>query len=431
MTARVFVIRRNRAIEKCKAVSMIDREKISMKNKYINGILPMILMNFSTGSVYCWTLFKEDIIAYTGFSKSVTEWCFSLAIFFLGMSAAFGGKLVEKDVKRSSFITFFMFTSGWVVTGLGIQIKNPIVTILGFGVIQGVGLGFGYITPVKTMMVWMDKNKGFAAGLSISGFALAGVLANPMIAYFLGIMPVHRVFYLLAAIYGICCFAAYLLIYRPPVIETREEFKKLLKTREIIFTKKFVLLWLMFFLNIACGLALISQEKQIYIDVEQLGITSIATIVLYCSISAIMNLVGRLSMASWQDKLKHKHTPYYLMAIASLIVCFIAAFRSTMLPETLMMIWVVQFFFGCGFSCMPNILHQHYGLNQLSTVQGLTLSAWAVAGLAGNQFALYMINHYGHSALYACLGIMYTLVLAILVVWAKITAKPAMAQCEQ
>ena len=390
-----------------------------MKNKYRNGILPMILMNFSTGTVYCWTLFKEDIIAYTGFSKSVTEWCFSLAIFFLGMSAAVGGKLVERDVKRSSFITFFMFTLGWVVTGLGIQIKNPIVTILGFGVIQGIGLGIGYITPVKTMMVWMDKNKGFAAGLSIAGFALAGVLANPMIAYFLGIMPVYQVFYLLAAIYGICCFVAYLLIYRPPVIETNDEFKKSLKIREIIFTKKFMLLWLLFFLNIACGLALISQEKQIYIDIEQLGITSISTIVLYCSIGAIMNLVGRLSMASWQDKLKQKHTPYYVMAAASLIVCFVAAFRSFMLPETFVMICVVQFFFGCGFSCMPNILHQHYGINQLSTVQGLTLSAWAIAGLAGNQFARLMISNYGHSTLYACLGAIYTVELVVLVSWAN------------
>jgi len=90
----------------------------------------------------------------------------------------------------------------------------------------------------------------------------------------------------------------------------------------------------------------------------------------------------------------------------------------------------VQFFFGCGFSCMPNILHQHYGLNQLSTVQGLTLSAWAIAGLAGNQFAGLMINHFGHSTLYACLGVLYTIELVVLVVWVKIIARPAAARSE-
>ena len=101
----------------------------------------MILINFSIGAVYCWTLFKEDVKIYTGFEQWVVEWCFSLAIFFLGMSAAFGGKIVEKSVKKSSLITFVMVTVGWIVAGIGVQSKNPFITILGFGVIQGIGLG--------------------------------------------------------------------------------------------------------------------------------------------------------------------------------------------------------------------------------------------------------------------------------------------------
>jgi len=386
------------------------------KNKYANGILPMILINFSIGSVYCWTLFKEDIIAYTGFSKSVTEWCFSLAIFFLGMSAAFGGKIVEKDVKKSSLITFTMFTLGWIVTGIGIQYKSALVTVLGFGVIQGIGLGFGYITPVKTLMIWLDKNKGFAAGLSIAGFALAGVLANPMIAYFLETLPVYHVFYLLAGIYGLCIFIAYLLIYRLETAETKEASGKTLKTREILFSKKFMLLWLLFFLNIVCGLALISQEKQIY---HMIGVSSITWVVLYCSGSAISNLVGRLSMASLQDRMKQKHIPYYIMAVSSLAVCFIAALKAEALTFTLMMMWTINFFFGCGFSCLPNVLHQHYGIQQLSTVQGLALSAWAAAGLVGNQLALLVINHFNLATLYAGLGVFYTIELLILLIWVK------------
>ena len=385
------------------------------KNKYMNGIIPTILINFSIGCVYCWTLFKEDILQYTGFSKSTVEWCFSLAIFFLGMSAAFGGRIVEKDVKRSTLITFILVTAGWAATGLGIQIKNPIITVLGFGVIQGIGLGFGYITPVKTMMIWLDKNKGFAASLSIAGFALAGVLANPMIAYLLDKVPVYHVFYLLAGLYGLCLFVAYILIYRPKVSGNDEKHAKL-KVSEIIFSGKFILLWLLFFLNITCGLALISQEKQIY---NIIGVSSITAVVVYCSVSAILNLVGRLSMATWQDYLKRKHIPYYLMGSLSLAVCFLAATRSSMLPETLIMMWVVNFFFGCGFSCLPNILHQHYGINQLSTVHGLALSAWAIAGLVGNQFAMFMLNNFSLTALYTCLGIMYAIEFAALCIWAK------------
>ena len=385
------------------------------KNKYVNGIIPMILINFSIGCVYCWTLFKEDILQYTGFSKSTVEWCFSLAIFFLGMSAAFGGRIVEKDVKKSSLITFVLVTSGWALTGLGIYIKNPIITVLGFGVIQGIGLGFGYITPVKTIMIWLDKNKGFAAGLSISGFALAGVLANPMIAYLLDKVPVYVVFYILAGLYGLCLFVAYRLIYRPEV-SLNDEIHEKLEIKEIVFSPKFILLWVLFFINITSGLALISQEKQIY---NMIGVPSITSVVIFCSVSAILNLVGRLSMASLQDYLKSKHIPYYFMGTISLVVCFLAATRSGMLSETLIMMWAVNFFFGCGFSCLPNILHQHYGINQLSTVQGLALSAWAVAGLVGNQFALFMLNNYSLTALYVCLGIMYTIEFIVLLIWAR------------
>ena len=146
------------------------------KNKYLHGILPMFLINFAIGSVYCWTLFKEGIIEYTGFDKTVVEWCFSLAIFFLGMSAAFGGKLVERSPKRAAFLTFITFTLGLIVTGLGVQLKSAILTIIGYGFIQGIGLGLGYITPVKTIMVWLNNNRGFAAGLAIGAFAFAGVL---------------------------------------------------------------------------------------------------------------------------------------------------------------------------------------------------------------------------------------------------------------
>ena len=392
-----------------------------MKNKYLNGLLPMILINFSIGSVYCWTLFKEDIILFAGFSKSVTEWCFSLAIFILGMSAAFGGKIVERDVKRSCLITFVMFTAGMALTGVGIQIKSPWLTVLSYGVIQGIGLGFGYITPVKTMMLWFADNRGLAAGLSIAGFGMARVIANPLIAYLLETLPVYSSFYVLAALYGSAIFIACWLICRPPLVETDISEAKMLSYREIIFAPKFIFLWLVFFLNITSGLALISQEKQIY---HMLGETVISTVVLYVSISSILNLIGRFTMASWQDALKQKHIPYFLMAVASLAVCFVAALSFNQMPQTLLMMWVVNFFFGCGFSCMPNILLQHYGMQQLATVQGLTLSAWAIAGLVGNQLALYIINAYSLGTLYTSFALLYTVELALLLIWSKVAFMP-------
>jgi len=379
----------------------------------------MLLMNFSIGSVYCWTLFKEYVLTYTGFENWVVEWCFSLAILFLGMTAAFGGKIVEKSVKISSWITFFAFTSGWLLTGFGIQIKSPFLTILGFGVVQGLGLGFGYLTPVKTLMIWFDKRKGFAAGLAITGFGLAGVIANPIIAGFLETVPIYTVFYVLSGIYGLALFVATLLIYRPESTENPMLTGKV-NVKQLILNKKFILLWIALFINISCGLALISQEKQIY---HLIGINSISVVVIFCSINAVGNLLGRLCMASLQDKLDYKYIPYYLMAAFSLVVCFIAVTLPTVLAVTVIMIFVVQFFFGCGFSCLPNILHQNYGMSQLATVHGLMLSAWAAAGLFGNQLAAFIIRSHSLGVLYLVLGTLFVIELVVLIVWARVVRR--------
>lgn len=386
------------------------------KNKYLNGVLPMLLMNFSIGSVYCWTLFKEYVLEYTGFENWVVEWCFSLAILFLGMTAAFGGKIVEKSVKISSWITFIAFTAGWLLTGLGIQVKNPWLTILGFGVIQGFGLGFGYLTPVKTLMIWFDKRKGFAAGLAITGFGLAGVIANPIIAGFLVSVPVYTVFYVLAGVYGLALLAATWLIYRPESTE-KPVLAGQANARALIFNKKFILLWIALFINISCGLALISQERQIY---HLIGVSGLSLVVIFCSINAVGNLLGRLCMASLQDKLDYKYIPYYVMAACSLAVCYLAMILPGALALTVIMIFVVQFFFGCGFSCLPNILHQNYGMSQLATVHGLMLSAWGVAGLFGNQLAAFIMREHDLSILYLVLGSLFVIELVILIIWAKI-----------
>jgi Major Facilitator Superfamily. len=327
---------------------------------------------------------------------------------------------VEKSVKKSSFITFILCTVGFALTGFAIQIKNPVLTVLGFGVIQGIGLGFGYITPIKAMMLWFINNKGLAAGLSIAGFALAGIITNPMIVFLLRIVPVYSVFYILAGLYGVLLFVSHLLIDKPEIDLPTEQIDKTFSMVKLIFSKKFALLWLVFFLNIACGLALISQEKQIY---HLLGVTSPSTIVFYCSISALWNLAGRMIMASLQDKLKNKHVPYYFMVIASILLCSIAALNPGTLAGTLTMMWGINFFFGAGFSCLPNILEQNYGMEHLSSVQGISLSAWAIAGLIGNQFALFFINNYNLSVFYVFLFILYVVEFIILLFWTRVIKK--------
>jgi len=394
------------------------------KNKWVNGLIPVLLMSFATGSVYCWTLFVDRIEAHSYvFTDTILAWCFSLALFCLGISAAFGGKLVERNIKKASFYTFVFFTLGWLLTGIGVYMESPLLTIIGFGPIQGVGLGLGYLSPIKTLMMWFNEQKGLAAGIAIAAFGLSGVFGNPLIEVFLqsGI-SVYHAFYILTAIYGIACFVAYILIDRPELKEEKVE-AKTYSIGEVIFNRKFILLWIVLFLNIAGGLALMGNERQIYLT---LGLTNDTMIVMFTSLNAFSNLIGRVICGAAQDRTDKKYLPYYVMTIASIIICGAASFlyfgagTTAITALTVATVFGIQFFFGCGFACLPNILEQEYGMKQLATIQGYMLTAWAVAGLVGNQISTFIIDRdYPGSlnVMYAVLAGLYIIQLLALLWW--------------
>jgi len=399
-------------------------------NKWKNGLTPVLLMSFATGSVYCWTLFVDRIEAHSDvFTPTILAWCFSLALFCLGISAAFGGGLVERDIKKTALYTFIFFTAGWLITGIGVQIESPILTVIGFGPIQGVGLGLGYLAPIKTLMMWFHDRKGLAAGIAIAAFGLSGVFGNPLIEVFLqsGI-TVYLAFYILTAIYGIACLISYILIDRPELDMKDAEAEAKAKTYslgEIVFNKRFILLWLVLFINIACGLAIIGNERQIYLT---LGIRNDTLIVMFTSLNAFSNLIGRVICGSAQDRTNKKYLPYYVMTATSLLICAAAIFVSFGAGTTAITVFTVatvfgiQFFFGCGFACLPNILEQEYGMKQLATIQGLMLTAWAVAGLVGNQISTFIIDRSNPATLnqmYGVLAVLYLAQFMFLFLWVR------------
>nr|MCR4642316.1 MFS transporter [Lachnospiraceae bacterium] len=157
-------------------------------NKWVRAAIPALLLHCSIGTVYCWSLFSQEIADYIGFSKESTEWAFSFAIFFLGMSAAFLGNIVEKDIHKSSLIATICFAAGMALTGFfiyyGGQNKGNVLALIGiyvsYGFIMGVGLGTGYLSPVKTLMLWFQDRKGLATGLAVAGFGAAKAIASPI-----------------------------------------------------------------------------------------------------------------------------------------------------------------------------------------------------------------------------------------------------------
>ena len=189
------------------------------RNKILNGAIPALLIHCSIGTVYCWSTFKDQIAQYVNLSPFAVGWAFSIAIFFLGMSAAFGGRYVERDIHKSSLVAAICFSGGMIGTGLSILLLKGIPALIGiylsYGVLMGIGLGIGYLSPVKTLMLWFKDNKGLATGISIAGFGLAKAIATPIMTWLLAQFGIWAMFLILGGFYFIIMMTGHFLLEKP------------------------------------------------------------------------------------------------------------------------------------------------------------------------------------------------------------------------
>lgn len=382
-------------------------------NKWVRAAIPALLLHCSIGTVYCWSIFSQEIADYIGFSKGATEWAFSFAIFFLGMSAAFLGNVVEKDIHKSSLIAAICFAAGMAGTGFfifyGGQHQGSMLALIGiylcYGLIMGIGLGTGYLSPVKTLMLWFEDRKGLATGLAVAGFGAAKAIASPIMQAMLdnlGDGGIYKMFLILAAVYFVMMFVGHLLLkkpegwHEPQNKEERHSIMSVIKSKPIA---NYIGIWLMFYINITCGLALISQEKMI---VKCIGLAGAVGII--STVSAVFNAGGRLGFSAWADKMKDRNTIYKLIFVLSIaftgIVILTGGIKNgegNLLLTILVLglIFIVNAGYGGGFSNVPTLLSDHYGMGNISAIHGITLSAWAFAGLSGNQMANWIVKTFG------------------------------------
>ncbi len=390
------------------------------ENKWLRGAIPALLLHCSIGTVYCWSTFSGEIAKYIGSTPGNVGWAFSLAIFFLGMSAAFLGDVVEKNIHKSSLIATICFTVGMIGTGFAIMIKSLPLIFLFYGCIMGIGLGTGYLSPVKTLMLWFKDKKGLATGLAVAGFGAAKAIATPIMQGILNhfsefdaegnVVSTNPapMFFIMGGVYFVMMFVGHLMLKKPADwVEQHSEgglkefFATLASNFKTSFgNKTFVGIWIMFYINITCGLALISQEKQIFTAVG-LSLGVCATL---GTVTAIANAAGRLGFSAWADTLKDRNTIYKLIFIlsiaftgATILTQGIKNGASNMALAVLCvaLLIMVNAGYGGGFSNVPTLLSDHFGMGKISSVHGMCLSAWAFAGLTGNQVANLIVTHTG------------------------------------
>ena len=369
-------------------------------NKWIRGALAALLIHCSIGMVYAWSLFVLPISEYINKTPQQVQFAFSLAIFFLGMSAAFGGKFVEKDIKKSSLVSMLFFCTGLMITGGAVYLKSLIGIYIGYGLIMGIGLGIGYITPIKSLMLWFSENKGLGTGIAVTGFGFGSTIASPLITLLISHFSLQISFSILGLIYGIPMIIAHLIIKKPDWYieqDNSESFSYI----SMLKNKTFIIIWIMLYINISCGLALISVASPIMKDIA-LPVTIITLVV---AIMGIFNGAGRLLFSMASDKLKHREDIYKLIFCLSMLVTFtsLVNYKSQYIIATL---FVISMCYGAGFSNLPSLLSDKFGMNDISKIHGLSLTAWAFAGLTGNQISTLIKSKTGS----------YSLVLELLIV---------------
>lgn len=358
------------------------------KNKWLI-VLSAIGIHICIGSVYAWSVLTKPIMQAMGFTLQETTWTFSIAILFLGLSAGFLGSYVEKHgPRRSGLVSTVFFGIGMLGTAFALSQHSLLLMYLFYGVIGGIGLGTGYITPVSTLVKWFPNNRGLATGLAIMGFGFASLIAGPVMQLLIAKYGLINNFIILGCVYMVIMTASSLYL-EPPKIPAVTEVKAKLASlpennqaqytvNEAMKTWHFYALWWIFFTNITCGIGLLAVASPMAQEVIQMTPLAAASMV---GIIGLLNGLGRIVWSTISDYIGRRNT--YIMFFLLEIVAFymLASVTDSFLFQVL--IFLIITCYGGGFSCMPAYLSDLFGTKQLSAIHGRILTAWGLAGIAG------------------------------------------------
>jgi OFA family oxalate/formate antiporter-like MFS transporter len=365
-------------------------------------------IHISIGSVYAWSNFTNPLMNEFGWTAQQVQLTFSLAILFLGLSAAFLGHFVEKyGPKAAGLLAAGFFGVGVIGSGLAVNLGSLPLLYVTYGVLGGIGLGVGYIAPVSTLIKWFPDRRGLATGLAIMGFGFAAAISSPIMDSLIKTVGTANTFYILGAAYFVIMTLSSLYLEKPPVNWVPEGFKEKVQSgksrikedlsqltaNEAIKTPRFYYLWLMLFINVTCGIAILSAAKPL--AQESIGLSTVEAAALV-GVMGIFNGLGRIGWASISDYIGRPNT--YTTFFVLQIVLFALLPHTTEAFLFQVMLAVVYTCYGGGFAAIPAYIGDLFGTKQLGAIHGYILTAWAAAGLAGPMFAAWMKDTTGSYA---------------------------------
>ena len=371
------------------------------------------------GTVYAWSFFQTLLVRQLGWTFTETAIAFSLTIFSLGCSAAWAGAMLPKlGPRKLAIIGSVMFAGGYLLAGLALHIDFLPLFYLGYGVIGGAGIGLGYVTPVATAAKWYPDRKGLATGIVVMGFGVGAfllsiVLAPILIVHTEGDLPL--VFAGLGILFAaILLPSSYFLRDPPPgyrvtaagVTAILQEDEDSGSVAECLRSREFAIMWLVFFFNIAAGIAVISFQSSLLQDVWGLAEPSVepeelaaygATLI---AVSSLCNGAGRLFWGLLSDRIGRVRV--FRILLGSQMVVFGILMTESNPWVFSALICYVLLCFGGGFATMPSFVLDVFGAKKMSVIYGAILTAWAAAGIFGPVYVGYIKDQYPDRAVIYC-----------------------------
>lgn len=360
-----------------------------LKNRWLIAA-SAVGIHISIGSVYAYSVMTNPVGEIFKIDEGTIKWAFKIAILLLGLSAAFMGTWVEKvGPKKSGTVAGIFYGVGILGSGLAIQLVSLPLFLISYGFIGGIGLGIGYITPVSTLVKWFPDRRGLATGMAIMGFGFSALIFGPLMQILFEKVGVSNAFYILGSIYLVVILLSSSYIEKPPEGYLPKGFnpsESKTATNDIAYidaktalkTKRFYYIWIMMFINITCGIAIIAaaspmtQEKLHYTALQAAAVVGLI---------GVFNGIGRLLWSGLSDYLGRANTyilffvfqilAYYFLPQISIEILFLA------------ILFTVITMYGGGFATLPAFLGDLFGTKQLGAIHGFVLTAWALAGVAG------------------------------------------------
>ena len=358
-----------------------------------------LAVHLSIGQVYSFSVMKNALLERFDASHTSIAAIFSIAIVMLGLSAAFGGTWMERNGPRKAMVLATCFwVSGFVVGAVGVSLGQLWLLYLGYGVIGGIGLGIGYISPVSTLMKWFPDRPGLATGLAIMGFGGGALVASPLTSKLLEVYadkPADAIvptMLTLAAIYAVLMTLGAVTIrvpadgwkpagWTPKAHAGGMQTEGQVRAAKAVRTPQFYLLWVILFVNITAGIGILEQASPMIQDFFP-QVTA-ATAAGFVGLLSLANLSGRIGWSSASDGIGRKRMYMIYLGVGALLYTLLFLVGSSAIGLFVPITFVLLTFYGGGFATIPAYLKDMFGTIEVGAIHGRLLTAWSAAGVAG------------------------------------------------